>query len=263
MITDMYHLALVIEYNGSQFYGYQKQKNGKRTVQGELEQALSKFAGEPIHTITAGRTDAGVHALYQVVSFSTTISRLCHNWRNAVNSFLPDDIVVREVVETNPEFNARFSAVARTYEYYLYISPSRPALLRGRVGWYYRELDCGLIKKLLTYLLGERDFASFRASDCQAKNRVKKMSVCSLEQKANMLKFTFTANAFLYHMIRNIIGMAVYLGSGKITLDDCIDIVEACNRKLAPPTFMPDGLYLAQVYYKDNYFSYKPTPVIF
>lgn len=253
----IYNIAMVVEYDGSNFFGFQKQQASTRTIQGELEAALSKFAGEAISIVTAGRTDTGVHALYQVINFSTLVKRELHSWVRGVNALLPKDIVIHETQVVNNEFNARFSAISRTYNYYLLVSPVRPALLYKKIGWYYGQLDIEKMSEAGNYLVGEQDFSSFRASECQALNPVRNLTNFNLSARNNILRFEITANAFLYHMVRNIVGALVYVGNGKLAVSGFKDLITACDRKLAPPTFCADGLYLTNINYQQNPFNLK------
>ena len=254
----MANIALVIEYDGSKFFGFQKQIDNTRTVQGDLEHALSKFANETINIITAGRTDSGVHALFQVINFTTNAKRQLYGWICGVNALLPDDIVIHEAVIVPVNFNARFSAISRSYRYYLLQDRVASALLRGKVGTYHLSLDIDLMSSAGKYLMGRQDFSSFRASGCQANTAVRDLSHFNLRVKDNLFCFDFTANAFLYHMVRNIVGALVYVGVGKLSVEGFRELIVSKNRIKAPPTFMPDGLYLSNVAYKEEYFSYKP-----
>jgi tRNA pseudouridine38-40 synthase len=255
MDDSCYTLALLLEYDGSRFYGFQKQLSSVRTIQGEVEKHLSTFANCPINIITSGRTDTGVHATHQVISFTTTIYRPLHAWVRGVNALLDKDIVIRDAVYVDNKFNARFDAVSRTYHYYLYVNPIRTALMRDKVGWYHASLDIDLMIEAGQYLIGQHDFSSFRASNCQAKNPVRDMTHFAITTKNNLIRFEFSANAFLYHMVRNMVGALIYVGNGKLNVDGFSDLINARNRKLAPPTFMPDGLYLVNVKYQDPLFE--------
>jgi tRNA pseudouridine38-40 synthase len=264
------NLACLIEYDGSKFYGFQKQEKdhqnpNTRTIQTELERALSKFANQSVNVITAGRTDAGVHALGQVINFKTTVNRGLYGWIRGTNSFLPDDIVIHECIPVADDFSARFDAISRTYHYYLINSPTRPAVLSKKIGWVHGELNLQKMQEACQYLLGKHDFSSFRASNCQANNPVKIMTQSEMSIiNPNIICFKFTANSFLYHMVRNLVGALIHIGKGKLNLAEFISIIDARNRIKAPPTFMPDGLYLAKVTYKDNRNpNFKHTPVGF
>lgn len=249
----MVRYALLIEYNGSNFNGWQTQ-HGVPTVQSSLEAALSDFADEDISTITAGRTDSGVHALGQVVHFDTNAKRKLHGWVTAVNSKLPHEIRVKQAAIVDEKFDARFSARKREYHYYLSMRSTHSALLNKLVGHYPHGLDVELMQQAASLLVGMHDFSSFRASDCQARNAVRTIYKAQLHRNGDMLRFEFTANAFLYHMVRNMVGALIYVGNKRINIAQFNDLLNQHDRKLAPPTFMPDGLYLVNVEYSDNIF---------
>ena len=256
------NIAMVVEYDGSSFCGFQKQAQGIRTIQGELELALSTFTNERVDIITSGRTDTGVHATYQVINFKTQVKRPLQNWMRAVNSLLPKDIVIRDIVVVDDEFYARF-ALNRTYHYYVVVDPIRPAILRGKVGWCHTPLDVNSMIMAQKILLGEKDFTSFRAAGCQAKNPVRNMTNVGISLRSNLIRFEFTANAFLYHMVRNMVGALIFVGKGTLSLAEFVQMVDACSRKYAPPTFMPDGLYLVGVEYTNMKFNYVPADWIY
>jgi len=247
-------LALLLEYNGAAFHGWQIQ-SGVVTVQGCLEQALAKFADQPINTITAGRTDTGVHAINQVVHFCTDANRTLHGWVAGVNANLPATIRVKQSLIASPEFDARFSAISRTYHYYLFNRSVKPAILSSLVGWYPYSLHLANMQEAASFLIGKLDFSSFRAANCQANSPVRNMTSVDIDQIGDMIRFKFTANAFLYHMIRNIVGALVYVGAGKLTVDGFRHLIELKSRSKAPPTFMADGLYLAHIGYENMMFN--------
>ena len=254
-MTNSQNIALLIEYLGSSFFGFQKQAS-TRTIQGELEATLSKFANHPIEIITAGRTDAGVHALNQIVNFTTTAKRELHSWVRGINGLLAPDISIKQAAIVPHEFSARFTALSRTYCYYLYVNPIRPAILDARVGWYYAPLDIDSMRTACQILQGKHDFSSFRASDCQANTPTRTMLESQITVHNDIIRFKFTANAFLYHMVRNMVGALIYVGNGKLSVNEFQDMFLSKNRSKAPPTFMPDGLYLADVKYKTPIFNY-------
>ena len=254
-------IAMVVEYDGTNYFGWQKQKTFV-SVQETLEVALSKFAAHQIDIITAGRTDSGVHARYQVISFLTTAQRELYGWMRGVNALLPTDIVVQDVVYVSNDFDARYSAISRTYKYYLYQNIVRSAVLNKKVGWYHASLDIDRMCEASKLLIGQHDFSSFRASECQAINPVRDLSVFDISEHNDIICFEVTANAFLHHMIRNIVGALVYVGNGKLSIAGLREVILSKNRKLAPPTFMPDGLYLTHVQYKEDIFKYKVRPIL-
>jgi tRNA pseudouridine38-40 synthase len=246
-------IVLGVQYVGTGWNGYQKQPC-RDTVQDQLEIALEKFACVPLHTTCAGRTDAGVHAIEQVVHFDTELDRATHSWVRGVNAFLPDSIVVRWATVVAPdadgqEFHARFSARSRTYQYVLYNNPNPSSLLAGRAGWVFRPLDVERMREAARHLIGTHDFSSFRASGCQAKSPVKEMHQLSVERRGDIVVFTVRASAFLHHMVRNIVGALVYVGSGRNEPGWMADVLASRDRDTAAPTFMPDGLYLAKIEY--------------
>jgi tRNA pseudouridine38-40 synthase len=206
-------IALGVEYDGSPFYGWQSQADGQ-TVQDTLQRALSQITGEPIPIIAAGRTDTGVHALEQVVHFDTQAERPLSAWVRGVNTLLPDNIAVRWAHPVPNEFHARFSAHGRSYRYLLINQAVRPAIHAGKVGWFHAPLDVTAMQVAAQYLLGEHDFSAFRAAQCQAKTPVKYLRQLDIRRQGEMLIFDVSADAFLHHMVRNIVGCLVYVGKG-------------------------------------------------
>lgn len=241
-------IALGIEYDGSAFHGWQTQPGG-RTVQDALEVALGKIAGHPASTICAGRTDTGVHATGQVVHFDTEALRPLPAWVRGTNSQLPAGVSVVWSRETHADFHARFDALSRTYRYWLLPRAARPGLLHRRVGWWHGALDVDAMQAAAARLVGEHDFSAFRAAECQARTPVRTLHRCEVAQVGPYLRFEFQANAFLQHMVRNMVGALVYVGAGRETPEGLAGILDACDRRCAPPTFAPDGLYLAAVEY--------------
>lgn len=247
--------ALLLEYDGSDFCGWQIQAQ-QPSIQGALEAALSSFADHKISTITAGRTDTGVHALNQVVHFESSANRKIDGWIKGVNANLPLAIRIKQACQVVDGFDARFSALTRTYHYYLINDSIRPTHLRDLVGWYCHPLDIKLMQQAAGLLVGVNDFSSFRAAGCQAKTPVRDLQQIKIERQEKMLRFSLTANAFLHHMVRNIVGALVYVGEGRLTVAQFEQIFIAANRRLAPPTFMPNGLYLVNVEYPQPLFIY-------
>lgn len=244
--------VLGVEYDGRAYCGWQIQSK-QPSVQGALEEALSRMAGQAVRVTTAGRTDTGVHATLQFVHFDTTASRPPEAWVRGVNSLLPSDIVVRWSKPVDAAFDARRSAKSRRYTYALLAQPTRPALLAGRVGWFHKSLDAQAMAEAARFLLGEHDFTSFRAAECQAKTPVRTLQRLDIEQRGDLFLFHFKANAFLHHMVRNIVGSLVYVGKGRHDPLWVKSLLEHCNRDLAAPTFMSDGLYLTGVEYPDRW----------
>lgn len=256
-------LALGIEYNGSNYCGWQVQPSSS-TVQAEIERGLSEIASAPIRVFCAGRTDTGVHAECQVVHFDTEVRRPAEAWVRGVNAIIPDDISVLWVKEVESSFHARYAAISRTYKYYLLNRPQRPGLLSKRVGWYFKELDINNMRIAASVLIGEHDFSSFRSSDCQAKTPIRTISRLSIKVENQLVTFEITANAFLHHMVRNIVGSLVYVGAGKQSPDWVEIVLDKKNRNVAAPTFSPDGLYLSRIEYLSTWDLQVPerTPSI-
>ena len=247
-------LALGISYNGSSYEGWQSQLSGN-TIQDKLELALAKFAAQPIRVNCAGRTDAGVHGLMQVLHFDTPLERETASWVRGTNAFLPSDIAVQWARVVPDEFHSRGSAVARRYAYMVLESTVRPSVEAGRVGWVYRPLDGEKMRQAATYLLGKHDFSAFRAAQCQAKSPVKHVQRIDIAQKPGSpyWRFEFEANAFLHHMIRNIMGCLVAVGQGFQEPAWMASVLAAGRRSAAAPTFSPDGLYFLGPVYEDKY----------
>ena len=245
-------IALGVEYEGSAFRGWQIQPDG-RTVQEALETALRHIAGESVSVVCAGRTDAGVHATGQVVHFDTMVRRPLTAWVRGVNSFLPASISVRWAHPVSDDFHARFSARGRRYRYLLLNRPQRPGVWHGRVGWAHQPLDVDAMQQAASHLLGEHDFSAFRAADCQAKTPVKTVGRAEVRRVGALIVLDFAASAFLHHMVRNLVGSLVYVGQGKHPPEWMQVLLLAKDRRLAAPTFSPDGLYLAGVDYEPQW----------
>ena len=225
----MMRLAIQIEYDGSAFQGWQSQPHGA-TVQDQLERALGVIAGSRVQAHAAGRTDTGVHALAQVAHFDTAAVRPLQAWVRGVNAHLPKQIAVR-------------------WAYLLLNHPVRPAIQHGWVGWHHRPLDAEAMDRACAHLLGEHDFSSFRSAECQAPSPVKTLHQAQVSRSGDYLIFEFCAGGFLHHMIRNLIGALLWVGSAKRDADWMADLIALRDRTLAPPTFMPDGLYFTGVDY--------------
>ncbi len=235
-------IALGISYRGSAYCGWQSQPGG-RTVQDQLEQALSQFADRPTTTICAGRTDAGVHGLNQVVHVDADVEREAFGWVRGTNRYLPPDIAVQWCRPVGADFHARNSARSRRYCYVLLESAVRPALEAGAVGWVFRPLDAAAMRQAAAVLVGEHDFSSFRASDCQAASPVKTLHSIAIERRQAYWRFDFHGSAFLHHMVRNLMGCLVAVGSGRQRPAWMAEVLAARNRDAAAPTFAADGLY--------------------
>jgi tRNA pseudouridine38-40 synthase len=247
-IFPFMRIALGLEYDGGGFHGWQSQADGSG-VQDALQRALSTIAGETIRTIAAGRTDAGVHATIQVAHFDTEVTRPETAWVRGVNALLPQSIAVRWALPIDESFHARFAATGRGYTYLLLDHPVRPALYAGRVGWYHRPLAVEAMRAAAEPLLGSHDFSAFRAAECQAKSPIKKLERLSVTRDDEMIRFEFHANAFLQHMVRNIVGALVYVGDGRQPIGWTNELLESRDRTRGAPTFAASGLYLTAIDY--------------
>ena len=259
-------IALGLAYRGRGYLGWQSQPGGA-TVQDALEDAIERFVGSRLRVVCAGRTDAGVHALQQVVHFDAPVLRTTQSWVRGVNTFLPRDIAVRWAAEVPETFHAQKSATSRRYRYLLVEDPVRPSVLDGLAGWTHRRLDPEPMREAAALLLGTHDFSAFRASACQARSPVKTLHAITIAplggsaaaaersapQAAGVVRATqarswsvdFHANAFLHHMVRNIMGCLVVVGSGARSPQWMGEVLASRRREIAAPTFMPDGLYFA------------------
>ena len=245
-------IALGVEYDGSAFRGWQTQPGG-HTVQDALEAAMRQIAGELVDVVCAGRTDAGVHATGQVVHFDTQLSRPLSAWVRGVNTFLPPAVAVRWAKPVADEFHARFSAFGRRYRYVLINRPQRSGVWHGRAGWYHHPLDLEKMQQGAAFLLGEHDFSSFRAADCQAKSPIKTVRQAEVRRHGDIVIVEFEAGAFLHHMVRNLVGSLVYVGQGKHPPQWMAELLVAKDRRLAAPTFAAAGLYLVGVNYEPHW----------
>lgn len=245
-------MALGVSYAGQNYEGWQRQLSGN-TVQDKLENALYAFTQREVGTICAGRTDAGVHGLMQVVHFDTEIRRDTNAWVRGTNSHLPGDIAVQWARSVPDSFHARASAIGRRYAYVLMESAVRPSVERGRIGWVFRPLDLAAMQAAAALLLGEHDFTSFRASQCQALSPVKTLRRVDIAQRGAYWRFEFEANAFLHHMIRNLMGCLLAIGRGDRPVAWMTEVLAARDRRVAAPTFAPDGLYFLGPRYEDHW----------
>jgi len=241
-------IALGIEFDGSRFLGWQTQPGGG-TVQDALESALSVIADEAVSVTCAGRTDRGVHACGQVVHFDTAVQRPDSAWVRGVNAMLPEAVAVLWSRRVATDFHARYSARSRAYRYILLNRPVRPALSARHAGWHHAPLALEPMREAAALLLGEHDFSAFRAADCQAKSPVRTLHAIGIERTGECIEFTLRANAWLQHMVRNIVGTLVYVGKGRHAPQWAMNVLESRDRSLAAPTFGPEGLYLDAVEY--------------
>ncbi|NBX55275.1 MAG: tRNA pseudouridine(38-40) synthase TruA [Betaproteobacteria bacterium] len=259
-------LALGLSYLGQAYEGWQSQRSGQ-TVQDKLEEALSAFCQQKVQTVCAGRTDSGVHGLMQVVHLDTDLQRDMSSWVRGTNAFLPADIAIQWAKEVPPNFHARASATGRRYLYMVLSSPVRPSLESGRVGWVFRPLHAPAMQSAAQWLLGEHDFSSFRASACQSPSPIKtlrKIDICPCagNDGHGYWRFEFEANAFLHHMIRNIMGCLLQIGQGLQNPSWMHAVLMARNRDVAAPTFSPDGLYFLGPQYGTEWGLPPNTPAL-
>jgi len=240
--------ALGVTYRGTAYKGWQSQAGGG-AVQDALELALSSFADAPVTTICAGRTDAGVHALNQVVHFDAPVRREAFSWVRGTNSHLPRDVSVQWSQPVPDDFHARYQARGRRYRYVLLQSAVRPSLECGLVGWVFEPLQLEAMRSAAAILIGEHDFSSFRSSECQAASPVKTLRSIAIDQRGAYWRFEFDASAFLHHMVRNVMGCLLAVGSGRRRAAWLHDVLAARDRDAAAPTFAADGLYFVGPYY--------------
>lgn len=249
-------IALGIEYDGASYCGWQSQSSGCG-VQDTLEAAIALIAQHPIRIHAAGRTDAGVHALMQVVHFDTETARPNSAWVRGVNAFLPDTVRVvwSQLVNDDADdgFHARFSARQRSYEYLLVNAAVAPAILATKAGWYHLPLDVAAMQAGAQYFAGKHDFSAFRASECQANSPIRTLQEAGITAYGSKIVFRFSANAFLQHQVRNMLGALIYVGNGKHPPTFIRELLAQKDRTLSPPTFSPNGLYLTGVEYEDKW----------
>jgi tRNA pseudouridine38-40 synthase len=248
----MPRMALGVAYDGTHWEGWQTQPH-RCTVQDTFEAALRQFTAQPVRTICAGRTDTGVHGLAQVIHFDVSVERRLESWVRGVNALLPDSIAVQWACAVPDTFHARFSALSRTYVYVLRTSRARSPITHARVGWVHYPLDLQLMRQAALMLIGEHDFSSFRSSQCQAASPIRTLHSLQIEQRGEFFVFIFKANAFLHHMVRNLMGVILYVGRGRNAPQWAAELLAERDRRLAAPTFSPDGLYLAQVEYPSEF----------
>lgn len=255
----MQRIALGIEYDGSNYSGWQRQDTVP-SIQSILESAISKIADSQIAISCAGRTDSRVHATGQVIHFDyqNKIPRNLNAWIMGVNSMLPDDISVSWAQVMPDDFHARFSAVARRYQYYIYVSKSQRALLNNKALWVYRNLDLNAMQQACNYLIGEQNFSCFRSSECQSLSPMRNIIAADIVMIKNFIVLDIKANAFLHHMVRNIVGSLLEVGLNKKPSEWFIDLIKGQDRTKAAKTASPVGLYLVSVDYNQKYIVDNP-----
>lgn len=251
-------IAALMEYDGSGFSGWQWQDDVP-SVQQAVEHALSRVADEPIRVTVAGRTDAGVHALAQVIHFDTNAQRSGHAWVRGTNSNLPDSVALLWAGEVSDAFSARFSATGREYHYVILNRPVRPALLTRRITHEYRPLDVGRMQEAARLLVGTHDFSSFRAMQCQAKSPVRELRALDIRRHGEQVVIRAYANAFLHHMVRNLAGVLMDIGAGEKGPQWAKEVLEARDRTVGGITAPPDGLYLTAVEYPASHGIPRPA----
>ena len=244
-------IALGVEYLGTDFHGWQIQKSGLRTVQGVVEPALSKIANHPVRVFCSGRTDAGVHAQEQVIHFETQTTRTEGAWLFGGNANLPSDVNFKWAKEVNDDFHARFNAHARSYEYKIHHHPVRSSLKTGYYLWEPRSLNIDDMRKAAAFLLGEHDFSCFRGSMCQAKSPIKTIEYLQIDEIGDDLIIKVKANAFLHHMVRNLVGTLLKVGRGEESIEWMLSVLDSKDRKEAGPTAEPQGLYFVKAHYQN------------
>lgn len=262
-------IALVVSYDGSNFDGWQTQPGGN-TVQDRLESALAQIAGQRAHTVCAGRTDSGVHAERQVVHFDVDCKRPLSAWVRGVNAHLPSTIVVRHAAVVDSDFHARYGALRRCYRYLLLSAPTREPLLSGRVGWTHRSLDEFAMNDAAGMLIGEHDFSAFRSAQCQADSPIRRIESIIVERLdsdraggrhfpgtpstgGQLLQIRIVGNAFLHHMVRNIVGALVMVGAGQRPVPWLSEVLASRDRRLSAPTFDAAGLFFEGVEYDPRF----------
>lgn len=254
-------VALGVSYRGQAYQGWQSQRGGQ-TVQDRLETALSQFIGTSVRCLCAGRTDTGVHAINQVVHLDTSAAREPVSWVRGTNRYLPPDIALQWALPMPDTFHARNSAHGRRYVYVLLESAVRPAIEAGLVGWSFRPLDGVAMRQAAEALVGEHDFSAFRSSECQAASPVKTIRSISITQRGAYWRFEFDANAFLHHMVRNLMGSLLAVGNRSRSVAWLIDVLQSKQRRHAAPTFPAAGLYFIGPYYDAAHAIPGPPPTL-
>lgn len=249
----LFRYALCVEYDGSAYHGWQSQPGDVKSVQGCVEQGLSKIANEPIKVVCAGRTDAGVHGCYQIIHFDTHAVRDERAWVLGTNTNMPYDINIRWAKQVSDSFHARFSALERRYRYVIYNAPVMPALLNRQLSWTHKPLDESKMQQAGNYLLGEHDFNAYRAVACQAHSPVRDVRQLDVIRLGQLVVIDVRANAFLHHMIRNIAGVLMKVGAGEAEPEWAREVLESRDRRQGGVTAPPFGLYFVDAKYPDEY----------
>lgn len=261
MNTDsapIYNLALAIEFLGTRYRGWQRQKE-VISIQEMVENAISSVANEPVEVVAAGRTDASVHAGNMIAHFTTQAYRAPYNWLRGINSLLPDDIAVRWICPMPSDFHARFKAISRRYRYIILNQTTRPALLNHQVTHIHEPLDLAAMQEAAAAIEGTHDFTSFRAAACQSNQPVRTVSHAKLFAHGAFIVFDIQADGFLHHMVRNLMGTLIAIGKHELTPSDFLSILAKKDRTIAPPTASGDGLYFINAYYPNEFQSLLPS----
>ncbi|HYF97540.1 MAG TPA: tRNA pseudouridine(38-40) synthase TruA [Coxiellaceae bacterium] len=245
---DRQRFALGLSYQGTAYHGWQTQDN-LPCVQTLLEEALSRVAAHPVSVICAGRTDAGVHASEQIIHFDTEAVRDEYAWLMGTNSYLPPDISVQWVKAVSANFHARLRATSRCYRYVIYNSPIRPGILHNAVTWHYRALNVVAMHEAAQHWVGEHDFSSFRSSVCQAKTPQRQIHTIEIHQQQSLIVIEVIGNAFLHHMVRNMVGVLFLIGQGFKKTEWALEVLEAKDRRVAGMMAPANGLYLTKISY--------------
>jgi tRNA pseudouridine38-40 synthase len=246
-------IALGVEYDGSEYFGFQKQKTTNQTIQGLLETSASKVADHKVKTFCSGRTDAGVHAFMQVIHFDTDAIRSSREWLRGINSYLPSDIRVIWSKEMDESFHARFSATRRSYLYNIFNNQTPSALWSDRSLFVTQQLDIRSMRAASKYLIGEHDFTSFRGSGCQSKTSLRNIENIEISKKDRFIRVELSANAFLLHMVRIIIGTLLMVGKKEIKPKEVENILKQQDRRLAGKTVSSSGLFFLGPEYPQKY----------
>jgi len=241
-----------VEYDGTDFHGWQTQ-SGVRTVQATLEAAVGRVANHPVTIHSAGRTDAGVHGLEQILHFETSAARSERSWVLGTNVNLPPDVAVRWAHPVPEDFHARFSAMARHYRYQIMVRRTRSALQRSRAVWVHEALDLGCMREAASALVGEHDFSSFRAVSCQAKSPIRCIHYLDVLERDGLITLHVGANGFLHHMVRNIAGVLIAIGRQEASVDWTRELLDLRDRTLGGVTAPPQGLYFVRADYPERF----------
>nr|WP_317200356.1 tRNA pseudouridine(38-40) synthase TruA [uncultured Psychrobacter sp.] len=253
-----YTLAIAIEFLGTHYYGWQRQKE-VLGVQEVLERAISKVANEPVEVVAAGRTDSSVHAGNMIAHFVTHAHRPARNWLRGVNSLLPNDVALRWIEPMPADFHARFKAIARRYRYITLNQPQRPAILNHQVTHIYEHLDLSAMQAAAADIVGTHDFSSYRAAACQSNQPVRSIEHAKLFAHGQFIVFDIQADGFLHHMVRNLMGTLYAIGRHELQPADFLNILAKKDRTIAPPTASGDGLYFINAYYPERYQARLPN----